>query len=196
MGWTLGYLPPKEPDLLDAFLLSVGKALCLSNGFEAKCKDVLGVITLTDAIQAGSDFDAASGLARAVQAMLLGGTIKLIGDASGTSPADVAILQAAREARNYIAHESAELGTLSDATVKTILRLFAELEPRVLEVAKGDNLVSAWCYEICEREPAPQGIQDQYVQMVSHWVFRGAPRDADGNWSYLSIIPAGPGNSV
>jgi hypothetical protein len=125
MAWTLGYLPPKEPDLLDAFLLSVGKALCHANGFEAKCKHVLGVITLTDAVQAGADFDAASELTRRVHAKLLGETIKLIGNAPDIRPADLAVLQAAKDARNYIAHESADLGTLSNASVEAILKRFA-----------------------------------------------------------------------
>jgi hypothetical protein len=180
MAWTLGYLPPKEPDLLDVFLLSIGKALCLANAFEAKCKHVLSVITLTDAVQAGSDFNASSELARRVRAKFLGDTIKLIGNAPDIHPTDLAILQAAKDARNYIAHESAELGTLSDARAETILKLFAELEPRVIEVARGDNLVSAWCYEICEGEPAPFGIQEEYVQLVSNWVFRGAPQEVAG----------------
>jgi hypothetical protein len=92
MGWTLSYLPPNEQELVDAFLLSVEKALCIANGFESKCKYVLRVITLTDAVQAGTDIHAAGELARKIQEKLLGETIRLIGSSPEITPADLATL--------------------------------------------------------------------------------------------------------
>ena len=48
MGWSLGYLPPKEPELLDHFFLAVGKALFLASRFEMKCRYVLNISKLVD----------------------------------------------------------------------------------------------------------------------------------------------------
>jgi hypothetical protein len=40
----------------------------------------------------------------------------------------------------------------------------------VIDLANGDNIVSAWVYEIDEREPAP-AIVDYYTDLVDDWIF-------------------------
>src|SRR6266498_3424775 len=104
MPWMFDLHPAEEPEFVNAFLLSAGKALCLAQGFEDKCRHVLSIIALTDAIEAGEDFDAARELAKYVGKKTLCKTINLIGE---TWPTDLAILLAAKDARNYIAHEAA-----------------------------------------------------------------------------------------
>ncbi|MGI5137327.1 hypothetical protein [Streptomyces sp. CA-106110] len=52
MGWSLNYLKPREPRLLDALFLSAGRALHLANAFESKCQYVLRMANLAEAAQA------------------------------------------------------------------------------------------------------------------------------------------------
>lgn len=47
MSWSLGYLPPKEPELLAEFLSAAGRALYVANSFEAKCESVLCIAQLS-----------------------------------------------------------------------------------------------------------------------------------------------------
>src|SRR5579863_8363630 len=51
MGWSVGYKPPPESDLIDEILLAAGKALYLANKFESKCTYVLSIAKLVDIIQ-------------------------------------------------------------------------------------------------------------------------------------------------
>jgi hypothetical protein len=172
MGWTLGYLPPKEPVLLNNYFLAVGKALCLASNFEHNCRFVLQTITLVEAVRAGTDYDAARDLVKELddKVKMLGGIILKFGNNSAFSPADIDVLRAAKDSRNYIAHESAGMGTLSGVRTKFIEDQFGRLLSHVEILAKGDNLVSKWCYEICEKEPAPSEIQENYVRMIREWV--------------------------
>jgi hypothetical protein len=85
------------------------------------------------------------------------------------------MLQAARSARNFIAHDAGAIGCLSGMGAKSILQLYINLWPAVRALALGDNLISAWDYEICENEPAPLAIQEIYVGLVLDWVFEGSP---------------------
>jgi len=55
---------------------------------------------------------------------------------------------------------------------KVIEAQFAVLLDHAELVAKGDNLVSKWCYEICEKEPAPRVTHEEYGRMVREWVER------------------------
>lgn len=52
MGWSLDYLKPSEPQLLDALFLSAGRALHLANAFESKCQYVLRMANLAETAQA------------------------------------------------------------------------------------------------------------------------------------------------
>ena len=183
MSWLFDLHPAEEPELVNAFLLSAGKALCLAQGFEAKCRYVLGIVALTDAIKDGHEFDAACALAKCVADKTLCKTIHLIRKSWAT---DLPLLIAAKDARNYIAHEGALIYSVSDIQAVHVLELFRKLELRVVDLAKGDNLVSAWCYEIAEKEHAPSRWQASYEEMILQWVFDGSPRQPDGSWEYVS----------
>ncbi len=84
---------------------------------------------------------------------------------------ELRILDKAREGRNYIAHESASIGELHEASESFLLQKMASLYPHVLAVAVGDNLASKWEYEVSERESAPQYFMEEYVAKVMVWVF-------------------------
>lgn len=53
MGWSLSsHMPIRDPEVVDAALLAVGKALYLANAFESKCRFVLRIANLTSYIEA------------------------------------------------------------------------------------------------------------------------------------------------
>lgn len=172
MGWTIDYFPPNEPILLNNYLLAVGKSLYIATGFESKCRFVLQIITLVSAIEDGESFDSATELVKAMDERLkmLGTVIFNICSRSNVNISDLDVLRAAKDARNYIAHESAAIGSLSIVRAEVIEKQFAQLLSQVEILAIGDNLLSKWCYEICEKEPAPSQIQKDYVRMVIEWI--------------------------
>jgi len=170
----LDYAEPNEPELLDKFFLSAGKALCIATRFESGCQYVLKVVTLINAHATGEKFDAALELAQKIEGILLNKVIGEIGKDPQVTPADLAVLHAARLARNYVAHECANLMSVS-ASSRTILSLMEELRKHVEILARGDALVSRWCYEIAEKESAPWAVCDQYEDRLGRWVFGGPP---------------------
>lgn len=171
MGWSLDYQSPREPELLDQFFLSVGKALYLASAFESKCQWVLRIVKIAAHFQRSSDASATAELAKAMKDKLLGPTLNELKGFPEFTAADVAKLERAKDARNFIAHESTEIGSLSSATAKVICERIGRLRTELSALASGDNLVSAWVYEISEKEPPPRGIQSEYPEWVSQWVF-------------------------
>jgi hypothetical protein len=112
MGWSLDYRGVKEPELLDEFLLAVGKALCVASAFERKCQWVLRMVKLTDYLEEGGDTSraAVNALLAVTKDKFLGPTV---GDMKGLpdfSADEVALLERAKDARNFIAHDSADIG--------------------------------------------------------------------------------------
>ncbi len=176
MGWTLSYLTPEEPKLLDEFFLAVGKVLYLACEFESKCADLLRFAEVVDSLTRTQDGSASATLAKAVKHRSLGQTI---GGMKRPLPfvteEDIAQLEQARRARNYIAHESTSIGWQWCATAEVIRERLSRLHTKLMALAAGDNLVSRWTYEIDEREPAPSEIQRLYPEWASEWVFGKRP---------------------
>ncbi len=170
MGWSLNYLPAKEPELLDEFFLAVGKALYLACAFESKCKWVLRIAKLANHFEETEDASATMSLAKAMKDKLLGPTINEMKDFPSFDSDDVAMLERAKNARNCIAHEIAEIGSLSSASANHIQKQLARLRSELDVLIAGDNLVSRWVYEIEEKEAAPRAIQSTYPEWVDEWV--------------------------
>lgn len=174
MPWTIDYSEPQHPEVLDGFLLAVGKALCLANNFEAKCGNYLSIVAFTDALREGKPKDDAIALAKKAHTQHLGRIVKGLKASGDVRDDEAFVLDRARDSRNYIAHEGGNLAELFRAKPDRILRALAALYPHVLNIARGDNIVSTWAYEVSEREPAPRALQEEYVEMVTTWVFGGA----------------------
>jgi hypothetical protein len=171
MEWTLCRFQPQEPELLDYYFLAAGKALCVANNFEGTCKYILKMFTLADALEVGNDFDAAKELAKRLEEKMLGQAINVLGGMPDMEPGDLDILRAAKDSRNYVAHEGVALGCLYYVRTSSILKLIDVLREHVVNLAKGENLVSKWSYEICEKEPASFADPDRYAQDVLDWIF-------------------------
>lgn len=171
MGWSLGYLPPREPKRLDEFFLAVGKTLYLANGYEAKCRWLLEVVRMVDALQDGNDLDAAMMICRALKEKTLASTLAEVYGSPVVHAEDIESLEAARHARNFIAHEAALLGHISAVKTQQLDERMLLLRQSVSSLAIGDNLVSRWIYEIGEKEPAPSTICTEYPKWIDAWVF-------------------------
>lgn len=176
MGWSPNYQSIRRPDLLNDFFLSVGKALYFAASFEAKCRFVLRCDKLADKYRESEDVSATVTLARELRDPMLGQTVNQMQTRSGFSRADVQLLEEAKEARNWIVHECADIGDLADVPVQLVSERLANLRRKLRCMIDGDNVVSRWVYEIEEGEPAPDGIQSDYPSIVDEWIFR-PPRD-------------------
>jgi hypothetical protein len=171
MGWSLTYREPKEPKLLEQFFLSIGKALYLASSFESKCQYVLRIVKIGAVYDSSNDVTATMALAKTLKDQLLGATIRELKNFPEFGMNDVTKLERAKDARNYIAHESTNIGMLCDATSTMITEKMTRLRLELENLTIGDNLVSRWVYEIDEKEPAPLGIQEEYPNWVVQWVF-------------------------
>ena len=171
MGWSLDYLPPKEPELLDEFFLAAGKALYLACAFESKCQHVLWTFKVADHFEKTGDASASLSLFKVMKEKLLGQTINALKRYPDFKPNDITILEKARNARNFIAHECADIGPLSAASSSAIQDRLDRLRHELKILAAGDNLVSCWVYELAEKEPAPRLIRQAYPKWVEKWVF-------------------------
>lgn len=172
MGWSLGHLPVREPARLEIFFLAVGKALFLAQEYEAKCQGILRGAQLFNALKEGHDLDAAYLVWEKFKDRMLHATIMEIQALPfATKPEDVEVLMRAKDARNFVAHESARLGHLWTVTAPSLESKTAELRNAVSSLAVGDNLVSRWIYEIEERARAPMTIQVEYPRWIDNWIF-------------------------
>ena len=182
MGWSLDYRKLREPELLDVFFLAVRKALYLASAFERKCKWVLHIVKLTEHLGQNGEvsISAIRALSTAMKVKVLGLTLAHMKKFPDDFTADdVVLLERAIKARNFIAHECADIG-LSSASAKDILEQMERLRNVVEALTAGDNLISGWVYVIenMGKEPAPRGIQEDYPGLVEQWAF-GAKQCSD-----------------
>lgn len=170
MGWSLDYIPPADPELLNEFFLALGKALYLATAFERKCQYILQIEKLVESLKQTNDLEASMALVNVLKFRQLGRTIQSLGIISFVSAHDLSMLTRAKDARNYIAHEAGLIGSLHIPS-KAILERIGALQREVGALILGDNLVSVWIYEIEEKKPAPSTIQQQYASWIEEWVF-------------------------
>ncbi|AUI60399.1 hypothetical protein [Amycolatopsis sp. BJA-103] len=172
MSWSLSYQSARNPELTDALLLAAGKTLYLANAFEGKCKYVLKMFNFAETINADPVLTLEQVFASLPKDKMLGGTLQDIMQLSiGNDSSTAALLDKARRARNFVAHEGAAVGAIWLLRKQAVVQRASLLRSAVSDLAAGDNLVSSWCHEIDEREPAPQGLKADYPAMVDKWVF-------------------------
>lgn len=171
--WTLGYQRVRESALVDDVLLAAGRALHLANAFEVKCSHVLRMANMA----AVSEDDPVAALEEVISRVpadkMLAGTLHdLARHFTNPNTADIDALNKARLARNFIAHEGAGFGYISSIGRRELLKHAVRLRDAVADLARGDNVISLWCFHINEpREPAPTELFASYPEMVDHWVF-------------------------
>lgn len=172
MGWSVGsHIPARDPEAVDAALLAAGKALYLANAFESKCRFVLRIANLVSFVDEhpGSGLDDA--IASLARDKLLHPTLEELKSFPIVKDDEADLLDEARVARNFIAHEGADFGYVFSATEAQLNEHLDELRQAVVNLAQGDSIVSRWVYEIEEKEAAPLGIVLSYPTLVEEWVF-------------------------
>jgi hypothetical protein len=171
VGWSLDYRFPEEPERVNKFFKSVGKALYVATAFEWKCRYVLRVAKAVHHYQETNDGAAMLALLQTAKDKMLAPTLGELQRFPIVEPDDVQVLERAKDARNFIAHEGAGIGPVATASARTISEQTKRLRCEVANLVAGDNIVSAWIYEIEEKEGAPREIQRLYPGWVDRWVF-------------------------
>ncbi|MFJ7902388.1 hypothetical protein ACIQ6V_18160 [Streptomyces sp. NPDC096198] len=172
MSWSLSLLAPREPELLDALFLAVGRALHLANAYEDKCQYVLRVGNLITAQEADPAMTLEEAIASVPGDKLLGGTLHGLAAHAIGQTMDMDTLHKAREARNWIAHEGASIGNIWSVDSDRIAQHAVRLRAAVTDLALGDNIISQWCHGLSEpHEPRPMDWINSYPDTVDTWVF-------------------------
>jgi hypothetical protein len=175
----LGYKPLLDTKLLDAAMLALGRALYLCSSFERKCRSVLRYMYVGERLKerkaANDPVDSLEELfSNLPDVKMLAGTIKDMSakaDLIGMTEEDQRTLARARDARNFIAHNATDIGTLDYVQPKHVAEFIAKLRVAVADVAAGDDFVSRLIYQIEEPgEPIPH-ITANYVDLIDLWVF-------------------------
>jgi hypothetical protein len=178
MGWTLHFQPIRNTRADDA-LLTLGRALYISNAFEEKCRYVLRMINLIENLNGDPVLKLQEAIARAPTDEMLDPTLQRIVQLLPVAGEQAEVLAVARRARNYIAHEGGLFSIHSESTAHLCERL-ERLRHAVRDLAVGDNLMSGWTFQITDwKEPAPKMLIAAYEGMVDRWVF-------DPVWDLLS----------
>jgi len=172
MCWSISLHPIREPDYLDQFMLSLGKAVYFANGYEIKCRSVLQYLRLVSQVEVGHDLKSAVEICNAMKNKMLHDMLVEISMSTIVTQDDtIQQLVDAKDARNLIAHEVAYVGPLYSVTTQKLNDKYCVLQNAVSALAIGDNLVSQWLYEIEECEAAPRMIIEEYSSWVLNWVF-------------------------
>lgn len=170
MSWTIG---PGDLQSTrgDHFFLCLGRALYVATLFEHKCRFVLRSISLVTAIRS----DPVLGLMDAIEAAPADKQLARTLDSLMVAVPDLAQTRemwvAAREARNYIAHEAAAFDVLS-AREADLSNYVTVLRDHVWALVAADNTISAWVHGIEEPyDSVPHHFILAYPDLVDRWVF-------------------------
>lgn len=174
MGWSLNYQTSMEFSILEDFFVINGKSLYLATEFESKCKLVLFYFSLAYQYEMTGEALASLNLVKNLKACVLSNTINKIKAFNGVDVEDIKRIDRAREARNFIVHESTLIGPLgtSKSSIKAIEEKIKRLRDEISHLVVGDNIVSRWLYEISEKEPTPREFCFLYQNLVQKWVFK------------------------
>lgn len=187
MAWTLHYQPIRNPRADDA-LLTLGRALYISNAFEDKCRYALRMINLIEKMSGDPVLKLEEAIAQAPKDKMLDPTLQRLGQLLPAAGEQAEVLAAARRARNYIAHEGGLFSIHSESNAHLCERL-EQLRRAVRDLAAGDNVMSWWTFEMDNwKELAPQMLIAAYDGVVDRWVFEPV-------WNLLSHA-AGDGDDV
>lgn len=176
----------KDRPAAESLMLALGKALHLSCEFERKCQYVLRVLNIAEMFEATGDAKATFAAAAAAKDAMLYKTIAGMRKVSRVTPDEIELLTKARDARNYIAHKSGQVGSLADLKIEHVAEAFAALRPAVIDLARGDNVISIWDLAIQEKMAAPEWMTQTYEARVLHWIF-GDPFNGLSSWDEWAL---------
>jgi hypothetical protein len=137
-----------------------GKSLFVIQKFEDTCKDIINWLHITKIVEDGKIIfldDEYNSYCDKLSKIMLGNSIKSVNNIKHEfeiEDKEIDILKNAKDSRNWIAHK-----LCSDCILKNIYTsnpaydIPIELKKHVINVIKGDYLVSKWSYEFHEKEP-------------------------------------------
>jgi len=166
MNWRV--IKRHESYLSKQALLAAGKALSIANEFENTCKFILHVAKLSEFLRNTPD-PVLETFNKAFRERMLHGTLKALSDLSYVSENEVSVLERAKDARNYIAHEGAVF--LASENRWLVVAALKTLRQQVLHLINGHNLVSLWEYEIQNKQPGSRQYFELYPTQAEIWVF-------------------------
>jgi hypothetical protein len=171
MTWAVSPFPVKETAAVNSLMLALGKSLHLACEFERKCQYVLRILNSAKMFESTGDARATFAAAKVAKDRMLGKTIEGMARTGALPIEEVDCLIAALNARNYIAHESSKIGSLHMIRADHITEIFATLRPNIIDLAKGDNIISMWDLAIQEKQEAPKWMTETYEARVLSWIF-------------------------
>jgi hypothetical protein len=141
-----------------ALLESLGRAIAVAQNFESNCKYVLMILEVENALERKqySSLREARPYVEKLLQLMLGGVVHRFGKSGEFSRAEIDTLVAAKDARNYVAHEAAfELVICNGPFGPSLMDKVNRFEREVTNLTEGDGLVSLWSFYIQEHEPQP-----------------------------------------
>lgn len=189
--------PTSVTELQANYLSTLGRALALAQNFEANCKFALGIYDFGEVFtEKSGDLKTWEAFGKNLMRRSLGRAIKHR-EKDQSFKEQFATLEAARIARNYVAHQAAvpalyvpPLGgrhKLRDLLAKDVDRkkiererqemviahlneMTPKLEKAVKDLAEGDSIVARWSYMIQEKDAFMPFAANDYVDSVVAWV--------------------------
>jgi hypothetical protein len=158
-------------DACEPWTGALGRALCVAQNFERNAKHVLMSIELDRTLDRGdySSIPEAADFVDQLLSRMLGAAISRFKELKAVPEGAIPILTAAKDARNYFAHEAAHFG-LDDVTPS--LAECAAFRQRATALAHGDNLAALWSYSLEDSENvAVPDLTQHYVDQTVEWIF-------------------------
>lgn len=175
MGWSIGVGGAPQEKELDVFFKTVGKALWFAQEYEHKCLYVAQIAKLENKIKNNPSItDFISLLENTQEEKRLHQAIVLLG--KEISEDEISLLLKAKDARNFIAHEVAQIGRLYGIRKGNLRQILTEktdaLRAHLKVLVAGDNLVSSWVYFLEESKAGyvPE-IAKSYERQITNWIF-------------------------
>lgn len=166
-------------------LLIIGKSLLLSQKFEDTCKNLVSMTSLTKKIVIEKEFKLKSEehgkYIDLLLSLFLGQSINYYKNylKEIVKDSDIEILKKAKDARNYICHESTVDFFYSSINSKKDYKWNMNLlEKYIKDLAEGDYYVSRWTYEFQEKESGSFFNKQDYINNILNWIFNNKIKKA------------------
>lgn len=155
------------------YAMALGKAVALAQNFEGNCEFVATIYGLVSGLKAGElSVFGDEVWNRVVNKIRRTHLVAKIGAISEKDD-ELQVLHAGREARNRIVHDHGLTIRAPIQSQQRFIEQIRSLRADVIDLAKADNAVSIWSYEIQEKQGAPHGMVHGYVGACVAWVFSG-----------------------
>ena len=163
-----------EDENVEQYLSSVGRAMYLCRNFETNFKTALVWLDLATAHKAGklplSKEALMKSYADKFLSQMLGHSVRRLKEEFHPSEYTLETLNTAKDSRNVIVHDATS--AIMNAKVDAIKNAAIMLHKHVVNVAEGDNIVSAWHYEIQNKKQPTNKMTTSYIDDVVEWVFK------------------------